>query len=356
MKAIMMRWTGKGLWRWLWAASVCLRAAGAGIPSDQDVVLRINTHPVSHAEFRWFMEQERAGVVAFFMAQHNLEYVEGFWNHDVGGTTPKAILRKRTVDRLVQEKVEQILFQELGLVQDIRYAAFLEQLERSNREREQAAKEGKGVYGPIRYTQLQFYGHWKATFRAQAAEKMAQKQWPATEDSLRKFYGDHRSLFRAPPSASLEVVTVQAGRKLPAGNRADSVQSAARKVLARLKAGEVLPGLLKDQSESEDVKVSGQRLEEINADRMCELFPAEDQLKTVLALAPGESALLTDSEAQIRVVRCLGKAPGEDRAFEAVQRQVRDRWLGQKYDRHLERLAAQAQVQLNQEAVDRLLP
>ena len=118
------------------------------------------------------MEQERAGVVAYFKAQHNLDYGQDYWNHEVAGTTPKAALQQKTVDRLVHEKAEQLLFQELGLVQDIRYATFLEQLEKTNRNREQAAKEGKVVYGPIRYTQLQFYGHWKATLRAQATEQL----------------------------------------------------------------------------------------------------------------------------------------------------------------------------------------
>ncbi len=318
--------------------------------------LVINRHPVSREEFRWFMEQERAGVVADFKAQHNLEYGQDYWSREVEGTTPKAALQKRTIDRLVREKVEQILFQELGLVQDIHYSAFLEQLEKVNQERAQAAKQGKVVYGPIRYAQLQYYGHWKATLRAQATERLAQKHWPATEESLKTFYDENRTLFRAPPSSTLEVVTVQASRGASVGNRADSVQSTAGKILSQLKAGKTLPDLLRDQSGRNDVKVSWQRLEEINADRTSELFPDEEQLRAVLALAPGETALLTGSGAQARVVRCLGKAPAEDRPYEAVQRQVKERWLGQQYDRHIKDLAGRAQIRVNQPAIDALLP
>lgn len=329
--------------------------AGIVATGTEGAALVVNQHEVRREEFQWFMEQERAGVVAYFKANFNLEDGQSFWNHQAGGTTPKATLQKRTVERLVREKVEQILFQEVGLVRDISYAAFLQQLQTLNREREEAAKKGEAVYGPIRYTQLQFYGHWKATLRAQATEKLAQKQLLPTEESRRRFYDDNRSLFRAPPSCTLENVTVQAELKPAAGEAAGNLQSTARKILSQLKAGKALPDLLKDQTRSDDVKVSWERHEEINADRIVELFPNEQQSKAVLALAPGEATLLTDSDARARVVRCLGKVQGQDRPYEAVQRQVKDRWLGEQYDRYIKDLASQAQVQINQEAIDTLL-
>ncbi len=320
----------------------------------ESVALVINQHEVSREEFRWFMEQERGGVFRHFKTQHNLEDGKDFWDHKAGGTTPKAMLQSNTVARVTREKAEQILFLELGLVQDIRYAAFLAQLEKLNQEREQAARRGRTVYGPVRYTQLQFYEHWKATLRAQAREMLAEKRWPPTEEELRRFYDGNRVLFRTLPLATLEVVTVQARNKPAAGERADAVRSAAGKILARLKAGGTLADVLKERRGDDTVEVSGQRFEESNADRLAELFPDEGQLKAVLALAPSKTALLAGSEEVTRVVRCLGKAAGEARRYEAVQGQVRERWLAQQYDRHLERLAGQAKVQVHQDALDAL--
>jgi hypothetical protein len=336
------------------ASGALALAANTATPGMERPPLLVNHHEVSLEEFRWFMEQERAGVVAYYKANYNLEDGQGFWKHEAGGTTPKATLQKRTVERLVREKVEQILFQELGLVRDIDYATFQQQLQTLNRKREEAVKEGKAVYGPIRYTQLQFYGHWKATLRTQATEKLAQTQWFPTDDSLRKFYDDNRSLFRAPPSSTLEVVTVQAGAKPAAGATVGTLQSASRKILSQLKAGKALPDLLNDQTWSEDVKVSWERRKEINADHIGELFPNEQQLKAVLALTPGEATMLTDSDAQARVVRCLEKVAGQDRPYEAVRQQVKDGWLGQQYDRHVKALVSQALVQTNQAAIDAL--
>jgi hypothetical protein len=312
----------------------------------------INQQEVSREEFRWFMEQERGGVFRYFKTKHNLENGKDFWTREMGGTTPKAMLQSNTVARVIREKAEQILFLELGLVLDIRYAAFLAQLEKLNREREQAARLGRTIYGPVRYTQLQYYEHWKATLRAQAREMLAEKRRPPTEEELRKFYDRNRVLFRALPSTTLEVATVQALSKPATRERADAVRSAAGKILARLKAGGSLADVVKERRDDGTIAVSGQRFAEINTDRLAELFPAEEQLRVVLALAPGETVLLVDSDGVAKVVRCRGKAGGAVRPFEAVQRQVRERWLAQQYDRHLERLVDQAKVQVNQQALD----
>jgi hypothetical protein len=262
------------------------------------------------------------------------------------------MLQSNTVARVIREKIEQILFLELGLVKDISYTAFLAQLETLNEQREEAARQGRAVYGPVRYTQLQFYEHWKARLRVQAKEKLAEKQWSPSAQELRRFYDEHRALFQAQPSFNLEVVTVRAHNEADTG----TVRSAAEGVLARLKAGSALTDLLKEPPPDDHLSVSGRRFEGINADRLGELFPAEGQLKSVLALAPGETALVMGSDGEAWVVRCLAQQAGEIQPYEAVRRQVKERWLDQQYERHLERLARQAAVKVNQEALDALLP
>jgi hypothetical protein len=72
-------------------------AADIDLPGTEQTPLVINHLEVSREEFRWFMDQERTGVIAVFKAEHNLEYGEGFWNHEAGGTTPRAALQKRTL-------------------------------------------------------------------------------------------------------------------------------------------------------------------------------------------------------------------------------------------------------------------
>ena len=326
---------------------------GMGAPRDGvQTALVVNGHEVSGEEFRWFMEQERGGVFRYFKTKHHLEDGQGFWGHEIEGTTPKAVLQSNSVVRISREKVEQILFQELGLVKDISYTAFLAQLDKLNEERGEAARQGRAVYGPVRYTQLQFYEHWKARLRVQAKEKLADKQWAPSAQELRRFYDEHQALFQAQPSFNLEVVTVRAHNEADTG----TVRSAAEGVLARLKAGSALTNLLKEPPPGDNVRISRRQFVDISADRLGELFPEEKQVEVVLALPPGGTVLLVCSDGEARVVRCLAQQAGEVRPYEAVQSQVRERWVDQQYERHLERRARQAKVKVNREAVAALLP
>jgi hypothetical protein len=331
-------------------------AAGTGAQGAEAVPLTVNQREVSRAEFRWFMEQERARVFAYFKEQHHVEDGKGFWTQKTGGTTPSAMLQSNTVARIVRERTEHNLFQELGLLQDVSFAAFVTELEKRNQEREQAARQGRTVYGPVRYSALQYYEHRKATLRAQAMEILGQKRWSPSEDELKSYYDRHLSQFRSSATYTVEVVTIEADPETSAGTNAASVRAAADEVQAKLNAGIAWPTLLKEPPREGSVKVSGQRFEQLNVDRLGELFPDAQQLKAVEALLPGQTTLLADSGVRVRVVRCFSRTPGADRPYDAVRRQVKDLWLGQRYQQHLEGLAAQAQVKLDQEVIDQLLP
>jgi hypothetical protein len=353
--SVASRHPGLAAFGWFLTTAVALVAFPHGGSSAESPALMVNEHAVSPAEIRWFGEQERSRVFEYFKTRHHLEDGKDFWDHAAGGITPRAMLRSNTVARVVREKVEQSLFQKLGLVPEIGYDAFLAQFERTNLEREKAARQGQAVFGPVRYTQLQFYEHWKATLRVQAEAKLAEQRWRPTQSELQTFYEQHRNLFRAPPSFTLEVITVEASGKSTAEAPAAAVQATASNVLAKCTAKSSFREWLTEQPPGGPVSVSPQRFENLNADRLAELFPHDPQLSAVQALASGEALALTDSEAQVRVVRCVGKVDAGQRPYEAVQGQVRARWLARRYDEHLTRLVGEARVRANPEAIEALL-
>ncbi len=148
------------------------------------------------------MQQDRAGVFQFVKAKFNLDYGTNFWGRELSGGSPSALLRQRTVERIIHEKVQQLLFLKLGLVEDIRYASFVKNLERLNRERESAARQGQVIYGPVRYTQIQYYAHWMTGLRLRATEQLAQSRWNVTDVQVRDFYERNKEQFRSGEAAS----------------------------------------------------------------------------------------------------------------------------------------------------------
>jgi hypothetical protein len=327
-------------------------ADATGTPTNEPAAI-INQHEVSREEFQWFLQQERGAVFRVFNTASNAENGAAFRHKEQSGTTPRLMLQSNTLARVVREKVEQILFRELRLMPDISYAGFLSQLDRVNQEREQAARRGQVIYGPVRYNQLQFYEHRKATLRAQAIERLAAQSRPPSEAELRKFYTQHLDLFRASPTYTVEVVTIKGNPA--AGNSAEAMQTVASNILVHISAGATLTNLLRARAEGGAVSVSAQRLEETSADHLGELCSNDQQLARVLALAPGEAVCLRETAMEVRVVGCRGKTPGGPRSYDAVQRQVRERRQEQQYDQHLGQLVRQAEVKTNQAVIDELI-
>ena len=121
------------------ACAVALAVAPAATRGSDPIALVVNQHEVTRDEFQWFMELERSAVFRHFSA--HLQDGEASRERGPGGATPRSLLQRNTVARIAREKVEQGLFQELGLAQDIGYPAFLVGLAKANQEREQAASQ-----------------------------------------------------------------------------------------------------------------------------------------------------------------------------------------------------------------------
>jgi hypothetical protein len=201
-----------GVWAWFrlfWASTAlmiapCLfpfsEAAGQiEIQSDNRMAMTVGHHEVTAAEFAWFMDQERPGVIRYFTTAYDLQLGTNFWRRDLQGNTPRALLKTNTVALVAKEKTEQALFLELGLVTNIRYSAFLKGLEQTNDEREQKVRRGDVVYGPVRYSAFQYYSHWKATLRMEAKEKLAESRFNLTDESLRAFWQKEQTRFKSAP-------------------------------------------------------------------------------------------------------------------------------------------------------------
>lgn len=157
----------------------------------------VDRQPVCKPEFVWFMQQERAGLFQYVKSSFNVDYGSNFWDRDLGGTTPRQILQQRTIRSITREKVEQTIFHQLGLIENTSYDAFLDDLERTNKERAESASQGKIVYGPVRFSQVQYYENWIAGLRIRAIEKLDQTRWKVTEGQIRDFYEHHKENFRS---------------------------------------------------------------------------------------------------------------------------------------------------------------
>ena len=342
---------------WFFTTSILLSAKAIDIPPDKAPLLFVNGYAVSIEEFRWFMQQERAGVFQYVKTRYNLDYGKGFWDHNCEGTTPKAILHKRTIEHGVSEKVQQILFKELGLIQDTSYSVFLDNLEKLNREREKAVQQKRVIYGPVRYTQLQYYGHWMANLQIQAKEKLSQEQFGVTEQKLRAFYDEHKDeFFKKAGTITLEMVTMQAERQSDSGENSELLETTAGEIFSKIKGGQGIEQIMQEYVDRKDIKVSCCRFDEINDDRLSEIFTDSENFKKVKAMVPGQSVKLSASGSTLHIAKCISKTSGSYLPYENIKAVVKTKYLDQKYDQLVGDMVKKADIEINQKILEKLEP
>lgn len=322
----------------------------------ETVPLLVDNQAVSSEEFRWFMEQERAGVFREVQKKCKIDYGKDFWNHECVGTTPKAMLLKKTIDRIARDKVQQLLFKELGLTQDIRYSSFLENLEKLNSSRELAARQGQVLYGPVRYTPLQYYGHQMATLQIQAKEKLSLERFGVTDEKLRAFYeASKNQAFRTLPNSTLEIVTVRGTQRPVLGTLSANMESTISEILSEMHASHDFDSIRRHFAGRSEPELSFERFDEVNDDRSGELFPNDDAVRRVRELAAGESARITVSDSEVMVVRCVSRSSGHYIPYDENRDLVKARYLDQAYEKLVEKMVADADVRVNHELLDSIV-
>ena len=340
---------------WFFTTSILSSAKAIDVPPDKEPLLSVNGYAVSIEEFRWFMQQQRAGVFQYVKTRYNLDYGKGFWDHDCGQTTPRAIILKQTTDRIVREKIEQILFVKLGLVKDINYVTFLRDLERLNIQRTAAINRGQVIYGPVNYTQLQYYGHWMANLQIQAKEKLSLERFVVTEQKLKAFYAEHKDeFFKKAATVTLEVVTIQAEQKSDSGKKTELLDSTAGEIFSQIEAGHDIKQIILGYVDRKDVKVSCRRFDEVNDDRLSEVFADSDDFKKVKALAPCQGAVLSTSESTRHVAKCISKTPGNYLPYEGIKSIVKAKYIDQRYDQFINEMVKKAAIKVNQKVLEKI--
>ena len=280
------------------------------------VALLVNGEAVSPAELRWFAQRERTGVIQLCESAHGVRYGPGFWTRNIRGKTPRLLLREKSIARATREKVEQMLFRELGLTLDISYGALLANLERTNRERGEAVRRGRVVYGPVNFTLETFYEHQMARMRIRAKALLGQDRLVAKDDELETNFQSERERYRSPALSSWRFVEIPGG------------------------PDDVAPGR------------TSQSIDDVTEERLGEILGDGESVRKLRELRPGESVQLKRPAGKTLLAKCIARTPGDVRPFSEVRQKVAARWLDQQYDRLIASLSAAANVQIDPQGFD----
>ena len=153
-----------------------------------DIVATVNGEPVSATELTARMPEYRAAVVQYFLNNHQADYTKDFWNTAYDGKTPSEMLIEKAMDDLVRIKLQQILARENNMLEDISYAAFLEQWQQENTRRQTAVNNGQVVYGPVQFSEQMYYRYYLSKLILELKHKLAENGLNVSDNNLKQYF------------------------------------------------------------------------------------------------------------------------------------------------------------------------
>lgn len=298
----------------------------------------VDGEPVTEKELQLFMNENRAGVYDYFKKKFNVEDHENFWTTSVEGEIPLAAVKERAMKEITSARVLQILAREKGLQVETDYAAFLKNLEKENKRRKKAVESNEIIFGPVQYSEMEYYRYLLDQLRAELKEKMAGQELLVSNREAEEYYISMRDkLFRKTDSSKVMVIK----------NTLEVMQE----VKDRLDNGESFEGLARLYSK--DGQPQTQTLDEstLKTDEIKNPELLEESWK----LSPGEvSGIFEAGRSQYAVIKCLEKKVAGYATFEEVRETVVLQLREKKFEELLSGLAESAEIEINQPVFDRM--
>lgn len=163
-------------------------------------VLVISTDTVQLGEFQLVALQIKSDVLNQLHEQKKGETVieeEEFWNGNIEGVRPFEKLKEETERKLVRIRIEQDLAKKYNIIKNFSYSDFIINLERENKQRLDAMKNKRPIYGPVQYSAEFYYAYLYNNMVIKLKDILGKEVFTFTEKEYEDFYGTNKDiLFR----------------------------------------------------------------------------------------------------------------------------------------------------------------
>ena len=188
----------------------------AGMTKKSDIVAEVNGEPIEAGEFHLVASQLRNSVFELYKSKYQLTeltFNESFWIHKYGEEdeeTPNDTLRKITLDRLIQIKINQSEAKKYGFIDDADYTHFKKAFIKENERRKKAVAQGEVIYGPIAYTESVFYNYKYESMLDEVRREKAAREFKFSEDEYKQRYDeDKNTKYKLPDEMQFKKIVVQ---------------------------------------------------------------------------------------------------------------------------------------------------
>ncbi|MCU6797359.1 hypothetical protein OB236_35050 [Paenibacillus sp. WQ 127069] len=181
-------------------------------------VAYINGAVIEEREFNLFLSQVKAQVTSYFKQKFDADDSSTFWTTSFQGEVPIIKAKQLALEQIKQVKVQQLLAQQFGLLEDTSYSSFLDKWAKENQRRQEAVANNRVIYGPRQYEEWGYYTYVQSTMIIQLKAVMNEREEAVSEQELINLYEQLKGKLYQEPGER------KAGSYIPYSEVKDSVK------------------------------------------------------------------------------------------------------------------------------------
>lgn len=185
--------------RIVFAAALCALAAAVTVVcvimnrENSAALVTVDGEKVYAEEMEFYILQERASVIQRFSDENSVLSDKAFWTEEQNGETPAEVLIESALEVLRLDKALLVDCEKRGLCGRLDFNRIKENMEAENKERSEAVKEGRPVYGVSEFNLSTYFDYLKTNLRIKQKEQLSEEKLFETDEiALKQFYGTVR--------------------------------------------------------------------------------------------------------------------------------------------------------------------
>jgi len=265
--------------------------------------------------------------------------------------------RENALKESIRIKVQQILFLDKDIQNDISYSSFLDDLERENKRRKNAIERKQVIYGPVQFNERDYFEYVFSNNVTAVKEKMKGRELHFSDDELVKFYETIKSEYFKNQD-TIRILRIS----IPYVDEKGNVTEAARKdakgkieqVERRLENGEKFEELAAEYNTGVSMGNPVEQVFDSSSVRFDMQVNARI-LQEARRLQAGQVSGIIEENSYFYMIKCIDRRSMGYKQLEEVKGQVETLLLDKKYEELIDKLVEKAEIEINSKIYSRIM-
>lgn len=316
--------------------------------NDFSVVATVDGEPVTVRELKKVLLKKRADVYAYFADKYGAINGSEFWNRSFGGEIPVQKLITDAMDELISVKVQQLLAKENGIVQDITYKSFLNDLKRENANRKNALKSNQVIFGPYQYSEENYFDIRFSNMVADLKKKLLkEKSFDSSE--IEQYYQENIYRFKEGDTVQIQKISVE----YPDDEVKLKAEGFINDIKSRLDNGEDFKEVINSCNSDLALRIDIEDFIFEPQNSRADAMLYGDLYYTAAKLDEGQTSQLIIEKEEIYFIRCAERTEGKTVPIEEAEEFIQRELIEKEYEDMVKKRINDSGIVIDQKALER---